>query len=335
MHTTLPDFRNLGVIARVIVIAESIRFLFTLLASPDFRFTFSGFAVNATLFEPALLLCVALLYFLSSLIARLPYRIGIASVLGLAIASGLLPWIMVSTYLYFPLYLHEGIRVALVSVLVASTLLFYFDWRQRTLSPALSEARLTALQSRIRPHFLFNSLNTVLGLIRPDPRRAESVLENLADLFRALMADTRTLVPLAQELALTRAYLEVEGFRLGDRLRVAWHCDQAPMEASVPQLILQPLAENAVIHGIEPIPTGGEIQINIFAKEQRLLMVVRNTCPSDSAKSTVKRPGNHMALANIRERLDLHFDAEARMTHFTTGGEFVVQIEIPLRHAAG
>jgi two-component system sensor histidine kinase AlgZ len=187
-----------------------------------------------------------------------------------------------------------------------------------------------ALQARIRPHFLFNSLNTVLGLIRQDPRRAETMLENLADLFRALMAEPRTLVSLDREIELAKAYAEVESIRLGDRLRVVWHCDGAPGETKVPQLILQPLIENAVIHGIEPNPEGGEVHINIFVKGGCLLMVVRNPL----LIAGPARPGNRMALANIRERLDLHFDAEARMNHFTAGGEFVVQIEMPLRQTA-
>lgn len=216
-----------------------------------------------------------------------------------------------------------------LAALITALIFFYFHWRQLALSPALSDARLMALQARIRPHFLYNSLNTVLGLIRQDPKRAESILENLADLFRALMAEARILVPLERELELAKAYVEVESIRLGERLKVIWHCDGAPLLAEVPQLILQPLIENAVIHGIEPNPEGGEIHINIFVKGGRMLLVVRNPLLTSSPR----RPGNRMALANIRERLDLHFDAEARMTHYTTGGDFVVQIEIPLRNA--
>jgi two-component system sensor histidine kinase AlgZ len=143
------------------------------------------------------------------------------------------------------------------------------------------------------------------------------------------MAEARILVPLERELELARAYVEVESIRLGDRLRVVWHCDGAPLQAEVPQLMLQPLIENAVIHGIEPNPEGGEVHINIFLKGGRLLLVVRNPL----LPAGPRRPGNRMALANIRERLDLHFDAEARMTHYTAGDEFVVQVEIPLHGA--
>ncbi len=330
----LPDFRNLGVIARILVLAEGIRFVQELVNAPTLLQGWYAFAGGDALFEPALLLALLIGYWASPVLRSLPYRRGLVWVLLIASASPLVPTLLIDALFGTPQPINS-IRIVLVAVLLAGTILFYFNWRHRVLSPALSEARLAALQSRIRPHFLFNSLNTVLSLIRPDPKRAEAVLENLADLFRALMADPRTLVPLDRELALTRAYLEVESLRLGDRLKVGWHCDQAPMDASVPQLILQPLVENAIVHGIEPSTAEGEIQINIFPKDKRLVLVVRNSCLADSLPSPSNRPGNHMALANIRERLDLHFDAESRMTHFMAGGEFVVQIEIPIKRALG
>lgn len=329
----LPDFRNIGVMLRILLGVELGVALWAWW-SGEFNGTLFLPGTHTLLVEPALLTMLVLLFVGAKHLHRLSYRMGAVLIVALSVLTTLV-WHAVFSDLLFIGTQVDPLRAIVAAACVSAFILFYFNWRHRTLSPALSEARLAALQSRIRPHFLFNSLNTVLGLIRPDPRRAEAVLENLADLFRALMADTRTLVPLETELGLTRAYLEVEGLRLGERLRVVWHCDLAPLNASVPQLILQPLVENAIIHGIEPAAEGGDIQVNIFANGDRLVMVVRNTCPSDSEKSSQGRPGNRMALANIRERLDLHFDAEARMTHFTAGGEFVVQIELPLRSISG
>src|SRR5690606_92866 len=117
-------------------------------------------------------------------------------------------------------------------------LLGYLDLRGRALSPALTEARLQALQARIRPHFLFNSINAVLSLIRSDPKRAETALEDMAELFRVLMADNRELTPLGREVELCRQYLDLEQLRLGDRLKVEWHVDKAPGDAMVPPLVL-------------------------------------------------------------------------------------------------
>lgn len=321
----LPDFRNPGVLLRAVLLAELAALLWAWLRGLSPAAYFSA-DTRALLLEPVLLSVLFLLFAASPWLARLPYRLGLASVIACALLCALLWHWLFTALLALPIG-HGYARSAAGATLLAGALLFYFDWRQRALSPALSEARLAALQARIRPHFLFNSLNTVLGLIRADPRRAESVLENLADLFRALMADPRALVPLHRELELARAYVEIESLRLGNRLRVVWHDQDAPLTAQVPQLILQPLLENAVLHGIEPSAEGGEVHVNLFVKAHQLVIVIRNPLLAD----TPRRQGSHMALANIRERLDLHFDAEARMTHFTAGGEFVAQVEMPLR----
>src|SRR6185503_20942227 len=143
-------------------------------------------------------------------------------------------------------------------------LIAYFRLRARALSPAITEARLQALQARIRPHFLFNSITAVLSLMRSEPRRAEVALEDLADLFRVLMRDNRELAPLADEVELCRQYPELEQLRLGERLGVDWNVKSMPGDALVPPLLLQPLLENAVYHGIEPSSERGVVSINIF-----------------------------------------------------------------------
>ncbi|NIO41417.1 MAG: sensor histidine kinase, partial [Burkholderiales bacterium] len=126
------------------------------------------------------------------------------------------------------------LRYWLFTGVLTLTMILYFDLRNRALSPALTEARLQALQARIRPHFLFNSLNAVLSLMRAEPRRAETVLEDLSELFRVLMADNRKLIPLQRELELCRQYLDIESLRLEDRLNVEWHIDDLPEDAMVP-----------------------------------------------------------------------------------------------------
>ena len=216
-------------------------------------------------------------------------------------------------------------QVVLLALLVAGFTLAYFDLRSRALAPAIAEARIQALQARIRPHFLYNSINAALSLIRSEPRRAEVVLEDMADLFRVLMADNRTLAPLADEVQLTRQYLEIEELRLGERLRVAWRTDTMPSDALVPPLILQPLVENAVYHGIEPSPEGGEIAIEVGHQGRQLYMTLTNPMPEEKRGAT----GNRMAMANIRERLQLHFDAEAGMQTEVRDGHWRVTIRMP------
>jgi two-component system sensor histidine kinase AlgZ len=216
-------------------------------------------------------------------------------------------------------------RWLLIVVLVVAMLLAYFDLRGRALSPALAEARLQALQARIRPHFLFNSINAVLSLVRQEPRRAETALEDMAELFRALMADNRELTPLVNEIELCRQYLNLEQLRLGDRLQIEWHIDKMPRDALVPPLTLQPLLENAVYHGIEPSEAPGVVSINIYAARDRLHVVLRNPyCASGT-----HHVGNKMAVGNIRERLQLHFDVAAEMSTRVGDNMYEVRMSMP------
>ena len=209
-------------------------------------------------------------------------------------------------------------------------LLFYFRLRAKALSPALTEARLQALQARIRPHFLFNSINAVLSLVRTDPRRAEVALEDMADLFRVLMRDNRELAPLADEVELCRQYLALEKLRLGERLQVEWHLQSMPGDALVPPLVLQPLLENAVYHGIEPSSAPGVVSINIFVKGGDVHAILRNPYQANGGRH---HAGNKMAIANVRERLALHFDAEGALESRVVGNAYEVHLRMPYRAA--
>jgi two-component system sensor histidine kinase AlgZ len=165
----------------------------------------------------------------------------------------------------------------------------------------------------------------VLSLIRQEPRRAETALENLADLFREVMGDNRQLAPLVREVELCRQYLDLEQLRLGERLNVVWRIDNMPGDALVPPLVLQPLLENAVYHGIEPRVEPGEISIDIYAARNQVHAVLRNPY----AKAGDHHAGNKMALGNIRERLQLHFDAEASLETRMREDTYQVHIIMP------
>ncbi|WP_296814236.1 histidine kinase [Thiobacillus sp.] len=277
----------------------------------------------SALAQPALLLTLLALCAAGRWLRSQPYRLGVAFTLALGVAVPMLVTLWLSPVLVggetYPL-----IGVALFSLLLGAGLLAYFNLRARALSPAITEARLQALQARIRPHFLFNSLNAVLSLVRSDPRRAEHALENMADLFRALMGNASQLAPLEDEVALTRAYLELEQLRLGDRLQVAWHINKMPADALIP-LVIQPLVENAVYHGIEPLPDGGEISLNLYRSADKVHIVVRNPIATDASH----HKGNRIALANIRERLLLHFDLDAQLKLEPLGAVYQVHIVIP------
>jgi two-component system sensor histidine kinase AlgZ len=277
----------------------------------------------AALVEPLLLLSLGLLALLRDMLWRLPLRLGQACVL--ALVGGL----AAALFLYAAsLGLADDgsvLRTMLLAMAAAALLLTYFDQRSRAMSPVLSEARLAALNARIRPHFLFNSLNAVLSLIRARPQEAEVALEALSDLFRAAMRDPGELVSLADEIALGKQYLELETLRLGERLTVNWKIGAISMDLPIPPLMLQPLLENAVYHGIEPAPEGGTVSIAIEQLGQELRISVANPTVGQVQHAA----GNQIAVANIRERLALYYDLEARLEIETGDNSYEVRIILP------
>lgn len=328
-HTgALPDFRNLGILLRILLIVNGAVLLAALLQVQSLRDWPRQITGNAALVEPLLILSLVVLAALGPALRRLPYAAGAAAVLG--IEAGLTTGLHYASHWLLIVEPASLTRWLVVVLLVTVMLLLYFDLRGRALSPALAEARLQALQARIRPHFLFNSINAVLSLVRQEPRRAETALEDMAGLFRALMADNRELAPLSDEIELCRQYLDLEQLRLGDRLQIEWHIDKMPRDALVPPLALQPLLENAVYHGIEPSETPGVVSINIYAVRDRLHVVLRNPY----CVTGVHHGGNKMAVGNIRERLQLHFDVAAELTTRVGENQYEVRMSMPYVKAA-
>lgn len=214
--------------------------------------------------------------------------------------------------------------VAVAGAGFAGLLWVWLAMRARIRAPADASARLAELQSRIRPHFLFNALNTALALVRVDPERAESVLEDLAELFRTALAEAGTSVSLAEEIELARRYLAIEQVRFGARLVVQWQVDARVGSAQVPPLVLQPLVENAVRHGIESAPEGGTVVVRARLLRGQTVVLVSNTV-GDGPRS----PGHGIALQNIRERLRLLHDVAAQCDVWREGGLFHARIVLP------
>jgi two-component system sensor histidine kinase AlgZ len=320
----LPNFCNLGVMLRSLLIANLFLFAFALARAGSLEALWQECLTVAAFGEPMTLASLAILCLVRKPLHAVSYVRSIAAigVLQLGLAA------LVTTLASFVVPDHGAApfaQVALLALFVTAMLVGYFDLRARALVPAIAEARIQALQARIRPHFLYNTINAVLSLIRSEPRRAERALEDMADLFRVLMADNRTLVPIASEMQLARQYLAIETIRLGERLRITWRTDGLPPDALVPPLLLQPLVENAVYHGIEPTETGGEIEIDGALVGGELVISLRNPFPGGGRHSA----GNRMAIVNIRERLQLHFDAEASMRSEVKDGSYKVTLRMP------
>ena len=319
----VPNFRNLGVNLRLLVIVNSMAIAAAILLSDNVSGFIQAFTSLLAILFPIVILTMLLLYATQPTLTKLNYIVACT-----VITAGTL---LITTFviniagnLFILDSATSKLRACLLTLIVTLVVLYYFNLQHRAYSPAVAEARLQALQARIRPHFLFNSINAVLSLIRSQPKRAETALEDMADLFRVLMADNRDLVPLAQEIALCKQYLALEKLRLEDRLNINWQIDNMPSDALVPPLLLQPLLENAVYHGIEPLPDGGEIVVQIKSQSKEVHIVISNPCPTQSNHS-----GNKMALNNIRERLLLHFDLEATLTTNTKNKQHSVHIVIP------
>jgi two-component system, LytTR family, sensor histidine kinase AlgZ len=319
----LPDLRNLGVMLRIMLAATAMSLAAAAVQASSWSMLMEHWFGISALVQPIVILSLLVLGATTVWLHRLDYPTAVAVIVLLEL---LIAAVVVSaTYNLFERETADVIRAMAFTGAATGVMLGYFNLRSRALSPAITEARLQALQARIRPHFLFNSINAVLSLVRAEPRRAETALEDMADLFRVLMADNRDLAPLQDEIQLCRQYLDLEQLRLGDRLQVEWHVDNMPGDALVPPLVLQPLLENAVYHGIEPSLEPGMVSINIYHVRNEVHMVLRNPYRKEGSHHS----GNKMALANIRERLHLHFDAEATLKAAVGDHHYEVHITLP------
>jgi two-component system, LytTR family, sensor histidine kinase AlgZ len=215
-----------------------------------------------------------------------------------------------------------------IGAIIGALALRYFyvtgEWRRNIELQA--RARVRALQARIRPHFLFNSMNTIAALTRSDPARAEEAVEDLADLFRANLNEKRSSITLKEELEVARIYQRIEQLRLGERLHVVWDVSDLPMRALVPGLLMQPLLENAIYHGIEPRPTGGIVTVSGSLDGEVIGLTVRNPLPEAGEAA---HAGNRVALDNIRERMDLIYPGRSSVEANRVGDEYVVRLRFP------
>ncbi len=231
---------------------------------------------------------------------------------------------------------HAGfvLRNLMISAIVSALVLRYFyvlhQWKHNVRRE--SSARFEALQARIRPHFLFNSMNTIAALIRGKPELAERAVEDLSDLFRASLADTTIRVPLAEEISVAKQYAGIEALRLGERLKLDWQLDGVPQDAQLPRLTLQPLIENAIYHGIEPRAEGGTVSISGRYADGMLQLEIRNPLPTDGA--TAHRGGRQMAQDNVRERLALAWPGRAHLEQERGATEYCVRLSFPYEASA-
>ena len=337
----LPDFSSLAIAAKVLFMAEAIAVIFTIASSDGL-----GPAVlRRFLFLSAYTLIVALLSLGLLRIVNRGLR-QLSAIVGslVVIALMLVAVVVVTEGLINGLYalgmiptrspawqltmLVHSVLIGIVVMLLGLRYLFVSHKAQID-AKLEQEARIQALQSRIRPHFLFNSMNSIASLTRSDPPRAEAALQDLADLFRVLLADARKLVPISAEQEISRQYLEIEKLRLGDRLQVHWTVSNVPRNALIPTLTLQPLLENAIYHGIEPRFGGGTVKVELWGDQSDTLNVLISN-PVPEVRKHAHGRGNKIAMDNIRQRLASHFQDAASLQTFEEGDQYHVKIKMPI-----
>lgn len=318
-EAVFPELRNTGIMARALVIYVAMVAAYSIATTNEARELPLNFTIALAGSLPVASVVALFWITANTFLRKLAYWQAAALLCVVATVVAIL------TATFSQVVAWRAITLTLIAL---GAVLMYFQTLGRALSPAVTEARLQALQARIRPHFLFNAINGVLGVLRYEPKRAENALEDLAELFRALMRDNKELRPVHDEVVLTRQYLDLEKLRLGNRLSVEWKLDRMPSDALVPSLILQPIAENAVYHGIEPSNQPGVIEIEVVKLRNQVQISVKNPFVENAGNH---HGGNKMAMGNIRERLALHFDAEATMTAGPREGRWHVVITLPYR----
>ncbi|HYW04156.1 MAG TPA: sensor histidine kinase [Gammaproteobacteria bacterium] len=336
----LPDFCSVRAVFVVVLVGELLAFVLVLAATPgasDFltRLSLVSLLVQWTALASTGALCLArpAMHRLGMRqAASLSLLLVLLTCLGMSeLAWRLTQWSLVSLPGTVPghghlIFLARTVGIgAIVSALVLRYLYVQHQWRINLRNKA--EARIQALQARIRPHFLFNSMNTIAALIRGQPDTAEQAVEDLADLFRASLRDSRSQVRLSEELGICGLYERIERLRLGDRLEVEWHLGEVPEDATVPVLCLQPLIENAIYHGIEPRSRGGTVHVIGHRQGDELEIEICNPLPTGRERR--RRAGNQIALDNIRQRLALVYGRRGRLLQEQGEDYYRVRLHFP------
>ncbi|WP_229676130.1 sensor histidine kinase [Polaromonas eurypsychrophila] len=317
------DACNVGVVLRAVLFAEAVVGVGAMFSAGHFVDWLLRFSLLTGGVLPATLAWLIVACLLKRYLARLGTPLQWAAGITMGALAGLYGCgllTMLGMLAPAPWAASAAAGALLSSVLVAGLV-----WRAKARTPAATAARLAELQSRIRPHFLFNTLNSAIALVRAEPAKAESVLEDLSELFRHALADATESVTLGQEIELAQRYLAIEQIRFGERLQVQWNLDPEADLAKLPPLLLQPLVENAVRHGVEPSAVGAQVKISTVRRGSMVVIKVTNSTPAG-----VGERGHGLALANVRERLALLHDVQAQFKTVFRDGMFQVRLEIPL-----
>jgi two-component system, LytTR family, sensor histidine kinase AlgZ len=337
----LPDFCAAGTVFVVVLIAELVAIVLTLASHGDGRFFVDLYEASFFVLWFALLA--------SALMCQLKTRLERAGKTRAFVLSFVvllvLCLILAEVAWQFTQYFSDLVRIdrshfdfvgrtfAIGGIVIALAMRYLYvssEWRRSIVLEA--QARVSALKALIRPHFLFNSMNTIASLTRSDPRQAEEAVEDLSDLMRANLGGARDKTSLKEELELAAIYQRIEKLRLGDRLDIRWNVAELPMRAQIPSLTIQPLLENAIYHGIEQLPEGGRITVSGRREGNYIAIDISNPLVAGASRKT---GGNRMALANIRQRYELAYGTRASMDVRQDNGAYTVSLRFPADEDGG
>ena len=331
----LPDLCNTQAVLFLVLVAELLAIVLELAATGLHDFSWQSFSLRSLYLQWVFLMNASLLCKLRPHLKDWPLARAAVTcyllILSVLAATSLLGQWLLEIY-----GLGGGVDVvALLShVLIGAVLAgialryFYLTQQLRLNQRAELQSRIQALQSRIRPHFLFNSMNIIASLIAVDQEAAEEAVEDLAELFRASLAEMDTEVALADEIELCRRYARIEQLRLGDRLEMVWQLDAIPLSLKIPSLSLQPLLENAIYHGIQQLPTGGTVTIRANYQDSELQLEVIS--PMAEKTQNEEDGGNRLAQDNINRRLQALYGPKAGLFSRIENDQYCAMIRYPV-----
>ncbi len=335
----VPDFCQPRAVAVIIIGAELLAIVLVLADHDNWLESLNNLATTSLYVQWAALISAGLLCLTRRYMVNLPTWMSASIALALPMVAN--TGVTLSAYELYDASLVTGswgatrtltdalMRNLVITAIISSVVLRYLYVRHQSEKRlnAQHRATLDALQARIRPHFLFNSLNTIISLVREQPHRAEEALLDMAELFRHNLRQSDRLTTLADEIALCRQYLALEQLRLGSRLAIEWQLDALDLNTRIPALVLQPLLENSVYHGIEPCTSGGLLQIVGSASKGQQMITITNPVPLKDSGSP--NSGHQIAIDNVRQRLNAHFGSNASLTLEPDQQEYRVRLTLP------
>ena len=329
----IPNFSDLWNIIKVFTVSFLICIVYSFSKIYNASDIFFMLEVNLKTFTPYIITMLLFLYFFSGLLKKIQPFYAICLIFILNILSVYFVFSSVNNdFLLFFQNWDLFFDQLAVSFGILFFFLMYFDWREKNLDPANTIAKLTFLQSKMRPHFLFNTLNSVNSLIKKDPDKARKMINNLSELLRVSIRDedTSEMYEIEKEINLCDRYLEIEKVRLGDRLQIMWNKNNNCLNAKVPKLFLQPIIENSILHGIQHLEKGGLIEINVYKNlNNKVIIEVKNPIPDINKITSKDIKGNNISIENIKERLKIYYKGDIFFKINKSESFYYVSIELP------